>query len=221
MYNNEFHSFVECIQTLIKAAEFDRNVAVNCATLVDREGRCLIKCAGFQTCSEVKRMSERVSGRFRAARILKTVVMHSLVYSHQVFALRLLGWLQKILDLSSGFRALLITVVQEKDAKNRCQLLEAILRHDTLLWKSARTQMHHLLISGLLLELESKKEFSRVFTKCYGSIMKDFVQDDHEHAFSITSLSVQLFTVPTLAHYLIRKEDVLAILLRTFMSDFR
>ena len=81
--------------------------------------------------------------------------------------------------------------------------------------------MHHLLISGLLLELDSKKEFSRVFTKCYGHIMKDFVQDDHEHAFSITSLSVQLFTVPTIAHYLIRKEDVLAILLRTFMSDFK
>lgn len=60
---------------------------------------------------------------------MKTVAMHSLVYAHQVFAMRLLSWLQKIMDCSSGFRALLTKVVQEKDAKNRCQLLEAILRY--------------------------------------------------------------------------------------------
>lgn len=54
---------MECIQTLMKAADFDRNVAVNCSTLVDREGRCLVKCAGFQTCWEVKRVAERISGR--------------------------------------------------------------------------------------------------------------------------------------------------------------
>ena len=35
----------------------------------------------------------------------------------------------------------------------------------------------------------------------------------------LTSLSVQLFTAPTLAHHLIAYEDVLAILLRTFMSE--
>lgn len=88
-------------------------------------------------------------------------------------------------------------------------------RYDTQLWKSARTQLHHLLISGLLMEMQSKREFARAFTRCYGQLMKEFVQDDHEHSFSITSLSVQLFTMTTLAHFLIRHEDVLAILLRS------
>ncbi len=73
--------------------------------------------------------------------------------------------------------------------------------------------MHHLLISGMLMENESKRQFACEFAKGYGCMMKDFMQDDHDHSFSITSLSVQLFTVPTLAHYLIGEEDVLAVLL--------
>ena len=50
-------------------------------------------------------------------------------------------------------------------------------------------------------------------------MMKEFIADDHEHSFSVTSLSVQLFTNPTLAHYLISEQDVLANLFRTFMSE--
>ena len=76
-----------------------------------------------------------------------------------------------------------------------------------------------LIMSGMLMEHVSKKDFATVFTKSYGAIMKDFINDDHDHSFSVTSLSVQLFTVPTLAHYLVAEVDVLEILLRTFMSE--
>ena len=69
------------------------------------------------------------------------------------------------------------------------------------------------------MENVSKKDFATVFTKSYGAIMKDFINDDHDHSFSVTSLSVQLFTVPTLAHYLVAEVDVLEVLLRTFMSE--
>ena len=71
----------------------------------------------------------------------------------------------------------------------------------------------------MLLEHVSKKDFATAFTNSYGAIMKDFINDDHDHSYSVTSLSVQLFTVPTLAHYLVAHQDVLAILLRTFMSE--
>jgi len=50
-------------------------------------------------------------------------------------------------------------------------------------------------------------------------MMKEFITDDHEHAFSVISMSVQLFTNPTLAHYLISEQDVLANIFRTFMSE--
>ena len=51
----------------------------------------------------------------------------------------------------------------------------------------------------MLLEHVSKRDFANCFTNSYGAIMKDFISDDHEHSYSVTSLSVQLFTVPTLA----------------------
>lgn len=50
-------------------------------------------------------------------------------------------------------------------------------------------------------------------------MMKDFILDDHDHAVSVASLGVQLFTMPTIAHMLVAEEDVLARLLNTFLSD--
>jgi E3 ubiquitin-protein ligase UBR2 len=39
---------------------------------------------------------------------------------------------------------------------------------------------------------ETKRSFAESFTRCYGHLMKDFIADDHEHSFSVTSLSVQV-----------------------------
>ena len=166
-------------------------------------------------------MSERVSSRLRASKPIKTHIYHGLVYAHQMFAMTLLSWLQDLLELSAAFRAIFSSVLEQKDNKKRCPILETIFRHDTSLWKSARAQIHHLLISGLLKENDSKREFAMAFTRNYGQILKDFITDDHDHSFSISSMSVQLFTVPTLSHHLIRHADVLPILLRTFISDIK
>ena len=60
----------------------------------------------------------------------------------------------------------------------------------------------------------NRRAFATLFTKNYGQMMKEYINDDNDHSFSVTSLSVQLFTVPTLAHYLIGHQDVLATLFR-------
>lgn len=49
--------------------------------------------------------------------------------------------------------------------------------------------------------------------------MSDFITDDHDHSHSVTSLSVQLFTVPTLAQYLMGHHEALAGLLRCFLGE--
>ena len=49
--------------------------------------------------------------------------------------------------------------------------------------------------------------------------MHDFISDDHDHSHSVTSLSVQLFTVPTLAQYLMGSHEALAALLRCFLNE--
>lgn len=69
------------------------------------------------------------------------------------------------------------------------------------------------------MEYSSKKALAVVFTKNYGSVMKDFINDDHDHSFSIASLSVQIFTTPTLSHHLIAEGEVLFVLFHTFMSE--
>ena len=49
--------------------------------------------------------------------------------------------------------------------------------------------------------------------------MHDFIADDHDHSHSVTSLSVQLFTVPTLAQYLMAHHGALEALLSCFLSE--
>ena len=223
LYNDEIHTFEEVITTLQRAVEnCDRTLAISFVSLIDREGRALVRCSQFQQCKEVQRVVERITGR-RGVKPLKVVVIHAAVVAHQVFAMRLITWLDGILAYSEGFRALFsrILVEQETGQAGRRQpsILEQLLKHDTVPWKAARSAAHHLLISGMLLEHASKKEFASLFTNCYGAIMKDFINDDHDHSFSVSSLSVQLFTVPSLAHYLVAHHDVLATLLRTFQSE--
>ena len=60
----------------------------------------------------------------------------------------------------------------------------------------------------------NRRAFAILFTKNYGQMMKEFINDDNDKSFSVTSLSVQIFTVPTLAHFLIAQQDVLATLFR-------
>ena len=61
--------------------------------------------------------------------------------------------------------------------------------------------------------------YVQIFTRHYGQLMHDFISDDHDHSHSVTSLSVQLFTVPTLAQHLMGHHEALAALLRCFLSE--
>jgi len=150
--------------------------------------------------------------------LLKVLVVHAHVVAHQFYAMKLLDWLQKILGYAEGFRVVFSEVALQTKAPEQ-SIVEKILLCDSHLWKSARTHWHRLIISGILMEYDSKKAFAKVFTKNYGPVIKDFMRDDHEHSFSVASMSVQVFTVPTLAHHLIANDDVLFILLNTFISE--
>ena len=83
------------------------------------------------------------------------MVIHSHVVAHQVFSLRLLTWLDSVLAHSEGLRALFCRILVEQEVspgsrRKQPSLLEGILKHDTVLWKAARSNVHHLLISGLI-----------------------------------------------------------------------
>lgn len=176
----------------------------------------MVKCSTFQQCDELK--SEIVKHTSRHGRPLKVLVVYAHAVAHQMFAMKSLSWLQNFLSHGEGYRAVFAEVAL-KPQQSEPSIIKGILLRDSQLWKSARTAWHRLFISGMLLEYENKKSFAIVFTKNYGSVMKDFIKDDHDHSFSVSSFSVQLFTVPTLAHLLIAKHDIIFTLLNTFMSE--
>ena len=92
LYNDEVHTFDEVITTLQRAVDnCDRNQAIRFLTflnfaqnlyfslrsfvsLIDREGRSLVKCSSYQACNEVRRVVERITGR-RGSKPLKVALM--------------------------------------------------------------------------------------------------------------------------------------------------
>ncbi|XP_043259405.1 E3 ubiquitin-protein ligase UBR2 [Colletes gigas] len=217
LYNDEAHTFEQVITTLIRIMKCSQRDAVEFVTNVDTEGRAVLKCSIFEHCKDLKFDIEQFSPRY-SSRALKVHVVHAHVIAHQTFAMKLLHWLQQFISLCEGFRVLFSNVALNTNFPD-FSIVEGILMRDSQLWKSARIAWHRLFMSGMLKEYESKKALAIVFTYNYGSVMKDFIRDDHDHSFSIVSLSVQLFTAPTLAHYLIAHHDVLFILLNTFISE--
>ncbi|KAE9553855.1 hypothetical protein FO519_002943 [Halicephalobus sp. NKZ332] len=86
---------------------------------------------------------------------------------------------------------------------------------DRRLWKSARSSFHQLLMCTVLMDLEYKMKFGVFIIKNYEFIYQDYIDDDHEYDVSILSLNVQVFTVSSVAAYLIEKENALAIIFET------
>lgn len=99
-------------------------------------------------------------------------VSHAYVVAHQIFAQKLLLWLEKLLGHGKGFRAVFSECMAELRPNYRQHLLSEVMINDSALWKSARIQWHRLLIAGMLLEYDNKKTLAKVFTKNYGQIMK-------------------------------------------------
>lgn len=217
LFNDEHHTFDQVINMLTRVLKCSQKEAVEYVTNVDREGRAVIKCSIFRQCNELRGDVEKFTYR-HSNRPLRVLVLHTHIVAHQTFAIRLLNWLQQFISHCEGFRVLFSNIALNTKLPDM-SVVEGILTRDSQLWKSARTAWHRLFIYGMLMEYESKKALSIVFTSNYGSVMKDFIKDDHDHSFSIVSLSVQLFTVPTLAHLLIAHHEALFNLLTTFISE--
>ena len=217
LFNDESHTFDQVIITLTRVIKCSQRDAIEYVTNIDREGRAVVKCSGFQHCNELKVDIERFTSR-HSNRPLMVLVEHSHLVAHQIFSMKLLGWLQQFISHCEGFRLIFADVALNAKPPE-IPLVKGILMRDHKLWKSARNSWHVLFIAGMLTEYESKKSLAIMFTQNYGSVLKDFMRDDHDHSYSIASMSVQLFTVPTLAHHLIAHHDALFILFNTFISE--
>ncbi|XP_052273758.1 E3 ubiquitin-protein ligase UBR2-like isoform X2 [Dreissena polymorpha] len=216
LFNDEVHTYEQVISTLQKAVDCTHKAAVDYATTVDREGRSAVKCGTYAECERVRGQVERNTSR-HGSKALKVQVMHSAVVAHQQFALRLIQWLQNIIGQSDGLRQLFCMLSMQHET-NAQSLMEMLLLADTQLWKIARVQSHQLMMAGVLMDQECKKRFSIIFTKNYSSLTRDFIQDDHYRTFSVTNITVQIFTVPSLARLLVSEHNLLSVILKTFLE---
>ncbi|XP_015218616.1 E3 ubiquitin-protein ligase UBR2 isoform X1 [Lepisosteus oculatus] len=197
LFNDEVHTYEQVIYTLQKAVNCSQKEAVSFATTVDRDGRKSVRYGDFQFCEQAK--SVIVRNTSRQSKPLKVQVMHSSVVAHQCFGLKVLSWLGHIIGYSDGLRRILCRVGLQKgpDGENS-SLVDKLMLCDSKLWKGARSVYHQLFMISLLMDLKYKKLFAIQFAKNYRRLQTDFMEDDHERVMSVTSMSVQLFTVPTM-----------------------
>ncbi|XP_029972547.1 E3 ubiquitin-protein ligase UBR1 isoform X2 [Salarias fasciatus] len=218
LYNDEHHSYDHVIYTLQRSVYCDQVEAQTHTALIDKEGRRAVKRGTLRSCQQAKDLI-RSNSEHISLQPLRVEILHSAVMAHQTFALRLGSWFQKIIGYSVGFRQAFCQVALEPNPdRDRPCLISRLMLHDARMYKGARKIVHELIFCSMLMETEFKRLFAIEFTKHYKQLQKDFISDDHERSISITALSVQIFTVPTLARQLIEEGNVIKVIVGTVME---
>ncbi|NWW52120.1 UBR1 ligase, partial [Pedionomus torquatus] len=218
LFNDEHHSYDHVIYSLQRALGCELGEAQLHTTAIDKEGRRAVKAGHYTSCQEakeeIKRHSENVSQR-----PLHVEVLHADVMAHQKFALRLGSWLNKLMSYSSDFRQIFCQMCLKEQAgsENPC-FISKLMLWDAKLHKGARKVLHELIFSSFFMEMEYKKLFAVEFVKYYKALQKEYISDDHDRALSVTALSVQMFTVPTLARHLIEEQNVITTITETLLE---
>ncbi|MBN3275596.1 UBR1 ligase, partial [Polyodon spathula] len=218
LYNDEHHSYDHVIYTLQRSVHCGLGEAQTHTNLIDKEGRRAVKRGTLQTCQEAKQAIQSNSEHI-SLQPLRVEILHSAVMAHQSFALRLGTWFQQVVNYSVGFRQVFCQVSLQAalDPELHC-LISRLMLCDAKLYKGARKIVHDLIVCSLLMETEYKRLFAIEFAKNYKQLQEDFINDDHERSISVTALSVQIFTVPTLARQLIEEGNVVKVIIDTVME---
>ncbi|XP_052039314.1 E3 ubiquitin-protein ligase UBR1 isoform X2 [Apodemus sylvaticus] len=218
LFNDEHHSYDHVIYSLQRALDCELAEAQLHTAAIDKEGRRAVKAGVYATCQEakeeIKSHSENVSQH-----PLHVEVLHAVVMAHQKFALRLGSWMNRMMSYSSDFRQIFCQacLIEEPGSENPC-LISRLMLWDAKLYKGARKILHELIFSSFFMEMEYKKLFAMEFVKYYKQLQKEYIRDDHERSISVTALSVQMFTVPTLARHLIEEQNVISVITETLLE---
>ncbi|MCP9260595.1 E3 ubiquitin-protein ligase ubr-1 [Dirofilaria immitis] len=206
LLNDETHTFDSVIRALNLSIHCNQLQAMQLATMIDREGRASVRNGSIDYCikakDEIQRRTQRDSNhRTEKSGPLDVRVIDSRFISLQNFAVRLIGWLT---NQTRHFPALALTMceillnekieLEANDSTNEMDqtLMAHIMKRDSALWKGARL---------------------------YKKIYDDFIDDDHDQSVSITALTVQIFTVPTIARMLIAEESAFKVVFDALINQ--
>uniref|UniRef100_A0A8C6YAV6 E3 ubiquitin-protein ligase n=1 Tax=Naja naja TaxID=35670 RepID=A0A8C6YAV6_NAJNA len=216
LFNDEHHSYDHVIYSLQRTLGCDLAEAQIYTTAIDKEGRKAVKKGSYVVCQE--KHSNNVSQG-----PLNVMVLHADVMAHQKFALRLGSWLNKLMSYSSKYPILFCVVcrLQNTEQELYCfwQVFPLFVKLVKMILFFSRKIFHELIFSTFFMEMEYKKHFAMEFVKHYKALQREYISDDHERQFSVTALSVQIFTVPTLARHLIEEQNVITVITETLLEE--
>ncbi|KAI8366836.1 uncharacterized protein BYT42DRAFT_588028 [Radiomyces spectabilis] len=110
----------------------------------------------------------------------------------------------------------------KKEFKRKLRL-DYLLQYDLRLWKSARASIKDLLIGTLISNFDYRRALGTRYARNYPELVDAFFFKDREPEHSVSTLSVQLLTVPTVASMLVKEYKyfgiVCSILANFFLTD--
>jgi E3 ubiquitin-protein ligase UBR2 len=102
LFNDEVHTYEQVNHSLLRAIGCTQKQAMDYATIIDREGRSVIKCGQFLECNSACTILDTMTRR-PGPKPLKCHVMELELVAHQNFVIRLLQWLKQLIDKGQVF----------------------------------------------------------------------------------------------------------------------
>uniref|UniRef100_A0A8C4LYA4 E3 ubiquitin-protein ligase n=1 Tax=Equus asinus asinus TaxID=83772 RepID=A0A8C4LYA4_EQUAS len=196
LFNDEHHSYDHVIYSLQRALDCELAEAQLHTTAIDKE-----VCELHLNCAAVLPQLSR-------SQVWTELLPNALVFI-KVTCLLFVGDFRQIFCQAC--------LREEPGSANPC-LISRLMLWDAKLYKGARKILHELIFSSFFMEMEYKKYFAMEFVKYYKQLQKDYISDDHDRSISVTALSVQMFTVPTLARHLIEEQNVISVITETLLE---
>ncbi|KAI8897884.1 hypothetical protein BC833DRAFT_620830 [Globomyces pollinis-pini] len=233
VWNDESHSFDEVIVTLAAAVGCSTQEASQYAKYIDNYGRQVVKSSTNIPRLIVMANEIVATGLIVTIRPLKDIFRETL-------AGYLLEWIISLPDkvvgkqivngisMESVSALMRIIICEELDKSSliipqvtesntdplKSSRIEHFLLFDNRLWKKFRSSLKELIIGTLIVQGdEYKRKLAYYYSRQYLTMNRGYLLDDSEYELSIASLSVQLFTVPTIVRYLSENTDLITDLL--------
>ncbi|CAE6480929.1 unnamed protein product [Rhizoctonia solani] len=236
LWNDEKHSFDEVIHHLVVTTGMSKIEAVQTANRVDQEGRDIIR-----TGEDVNQLL-KIADSINLIDIGVTVRRAYDTFREQVAAV-ILEWL---LDLTSArigsdgviLREIIATELfapRKKDTSSLSSSPDAsrvyaelkdparidwLFLYHTRLWKRPRLHLKQIYVSVLTLSHEHKLTVATHFAAVYHRIVDAYLLVDREVETSIKYFAVQLFTVPSVAGYIVKHNNLLPRILSLLTAFF-
>ena len=100
--------------------------------------------------------------------------------------------------------------------------VEYVMLSEAHFWKKVKCAWHNLFMSAYFGDVKYKKDIGVLFIKNYSAVFKSFLEDSkvREFSYCIISLTVQLFTVPSISTLLMTDHSALVIIFQQFFEIY-